>query len=236
VVISEASDAVPTAEKRRMVLDLIKGKIRNKVNVKYDGEQSFYQVKTRAAVAGVRGTEFVVSIDDTEKEFISKIETLEGKVELSDINRTQKTFVAKNEAASFVADKASMAEAATEPAKLKGHFTEVVKLSDNDVLDLNRVTLFEGVPDAKAVAKAKPTVTEEDMPICAQPAAYLNQCSWTCENNPKGEKKCRTDMANVTCVRRICNANGQWSSPTRLPASFKDECKGNEPVVKTCDY
>ncbi len=251
VVINEASDSAPSAEKKRMVLDLIKGKIRNKVNVKYDGEQSFYQVKTRAAVAGVRGTEFVVSVEEGEKDFISKIETLEGKVELSDLSHLQKTFVAKNETASFLADKSTLppegelvaSNSADNLAanRIKGRFSDVTPLSDAQILDLNRVTLFDGpsAPTAEAkseLAKNKRSVEDQDMPICAAPSARLNECAWTCENNPKSEKKCRTDLANVTCVRRICNANGQWSSPTRLPASFHDSCKGTEPVVRSCDY
>ena len=218
---------------------LIKGRIRNKVNVKYDGEQSYYQVKTRAAVAGVRGTEFVASVYDDGKNEVAKIETLEGRVELSDRGHKEKTYVAKNEMATFVAEKSQLDMNADKADFVaKGQLSSISKMSDDQLLDLNRVTAFEApvVEPPKPVAKAKRSVAEQDMPICDSPSAKLNDCGWTCDNNPKGEKKCRSDLTKVNCVRRICNANGQWSSPTRLPASYNDSCKGEEPVVKSCDY
>jgi FecR protein len=236
VVISEASDAIPSADQKRMVLDLIKGRIRNKVNVKYDGEQSYYQVRTRSAVAGVRGTEFVASVYDDDKNEVVKIETFEGRVELSDVAHKDKTYVTKNESASYVVDRHLLA-ANDSGVPVKGELTPVSKMTDEQMLDLNRVTAFD-VPIAEPikVAKTKKVVADQNMPICDSPSAGLNECAWICENNPKGETKCRTDLPHVSCVRRICNANGQWSSPTRLPASYNESCKGEEPVVKSCDY
>jgi ferric-dicitrate binding protein FerR (iron transport regulator) len=50
-------DSDLTAKKRRIAMSLLYGKIRNKVDKRSDGENVF-EVKTRTAVAGVRGTDF----------------------------------------------------------------------------------------------------------------------------------------------------------------------------------
>lgn len=51
----------PGKKKKNVLLNVIYGKVRNKVNQKYDGKDSKFQVKTKSAVAGVRGTDFLVS-------------------------------------------------------------------------------------------------------------------------------------------------------------------------------
>jgi hypothetical protein len=244
VVVLEASDSISSESKKRMVLDLIRGKIRNKVEKKYEGsEQSFYRVRTKAAVAGVRGTDFSVSYDESGENVTSKIETLEGQVELSDRGFEKKVLIARNEAASFVADKKTLFnDRDVAEFVAKGYLTPVYKMSEKQVKDLEHETGFArfiagsdaGSDDQLYALRAK--VKKQDAPICAAPEGALNQCSWSCENNPSGEKRCRTDLPNVSCVRRICNANGLWSQPTRLPASYHDSCISGRPVVKPCDY
>jgi hypothetical protein len=66
-------------EKKNVLLNLLYGKFRAKVNQKYDGEGSRFQVKTPAAVAGVRGTDFIATFDkESEK---TEIVTFNGAVE-----------------------------------------------------------------------------------------------------------------------------------------------------------
>jgi len=63
----------------KALINVLYGKIRSNVKQKYkNDDQSFYRVKTKSAVAGVRGTEFMVSFDDTKSS--SKVVTFEGKV------------------------------------------------------------------------------------------------------------------------------------------------------------
>jgi hypothetical protein len=244
VVITEASDSVDKLEKRRVVLDLIKGKVRNKVNQKYNGEQSYYRVRAGAAVAGVRGTDFTVSLSEDSKDIYSKIETLEGSVELSDASREQKAFVAKGEVASFVAPRAGLIKDKDKAEFVaKGYLTPVTKLSSKEIEDVERETRFAILDEneGKVVASAavKPSANKKSNKesfVCEKPSAKLNQCAWSCENNPAGEKKCRTDLPSVSCVRRICNANGVWSQPTRLPSSYHEACEAEKSIVKPCDY
>lgn len=58
-MVIQAYDYKPEEDKKNVLLNVMYGKVRNKVNQKYDGENKF-QVKTPSAVAGVRGTDFMV--------------------------------------------------------------------------------------------------------------------------------------------------------------------------------
>lgn len=75
----------PEENKKKVLLDVLKGKVRSTVKQKYDGQASTYQVKTKAAVAGVRGTDFVVAFDPK----MGKLElvTFEGRVEVGQLGR-----------------------------------------------------------------------------------------------------------------------------------------------------
>lgn len=67
----------PAAGKKEVLLNVIYGKVRSKVEQKYDGKTSKFQVKTPSAVAGVRGTDFLTGFANG----ATNIVTFEGKVE-----------------------------------------------------------------------------------------------------------------------------------------------------------
>lgn len=67
----------PSEDKKTVMLNVLYGKVRAKVNQKYEGDNKF-QVKTPSAVAGVRGTDFFTSYNRGTNE--TKIVTFEGKV------------------------------------------------------------------------------------------------------------------------------------------------------------
>jgi hypothetical protein len=69
----------PQNNKKNVLLNVLSGKIRSKVNQKYDGQTSHFQVTTPSAVAGVRGTDFITSYDASMRQ--SSILTFNGKVE-----------------------------------------------------------------------------------------------------------------------------------------------------------
>ncbi len=73
--------------------------------------------------------------------------------------------------------------------------------------------------------------------ICAKPGGKLNECSWSCLQNPKHEKNnCLANNPGVSCVRRRCNANGIWGEETTLDAGAALlKCKA-KPFVTGCDY
>ncbi len=235
VRIRDASDSKAQAEKKRMVLDLLKGEIRNEVNQKYDGKKNYYRVYTKSAVAGVRGTIFIVSANrDQSGHFVTLVATLRGRVQLSNLAHTRSDLIAKNEAGAYV----------EEPSG--GVMTSVHALSARDIEKINAQTEFApgagNGSDTMATRGSGSSVNSQDVAwsqssaVCHVPDANYNQCEWTCEHNPAGEKKCRVDLPNVQCVRRICDANGDWVSPARLPASYSNLCHGDRPVVGHCDY
>lgn len=86
--------------------------------------------------------------------------------------------------------------------------------------------------EAAKVAKAQKVIRKTSQ-ICASPLGELNQCAWQCSRNPKSAKDCAVNSGAV-CVRTRCNANGEWSDRTELPAAG-NKC-GLKTVVDVCDY
>ncbi len=78
--ILEKYEYEPDQNKKGALLNVIYGKVRATVTQKYDGEQNKFQVKTKSSVAGVRGTDFMVSFSDVTQ--TAKIVTFEGRVEV----------------------------------------------------------------------------------------------------------------------------------------------------------
>lgn len=68
----------PEKGKKDVLLNVIYGKVRSKVEQKYDGKNSQFQVKTPSAVAGVRGTDFMTSFNNLTG--TSQVVTFEGEV------------------------------------------------------------------------------------------------------------------------------------------------------------
>lgn len=69
----------PAGGKKDVLLNVIYGKVRSKVEQKYDGKTSKFQIKTPGAVAGVRGTDFMMGFNRADRS--SRVVTFEGKVD-----------------------------------------------------------------------------------------------------------------------------------------------------------
>ncbi|MCB0412829.1 MAG: FecR domain-containing protein [Bdellovibrionales bacterium] len=67
----------PDGNKKNVLLNVLYGKVRSKVNQKYDGKSNKFQIKTPSAVAGVRGTDFLVGFANKQTQVV----TFEGKVD-----------------------------------------------------------------------------------------------------------------------------------------------------------
>lgn len=81
----ESYENDPASAKKKVMLNVMYGKMRATVNQKYDGksasgEPQQFQVKTRSAVAGVRGTDFLTSFQPTTNKM--EVVTFEGKVDV----------------------------------------------------------------------------------------------------------------------------------------------------------
>jgi hypothetical protein len=81
----------------RSLIDLVSGSVNAVVSEYYRKPNSSYQVKTKTATAGVRGTEFVVTYDSGEK--ITEVFVVDGRVEVtSQIQNVENTvFLNANE-------------------------------------------------------------------------------------------------------------------------------------------
>ena len=223
-------------EGRKTLIDLQKGQLRTKVNQKLGGANSYFKIRTRSAVAGVRGTDFVVSYEVTQKA-VTKVQTFEGAVELASSDLTKRQKILAGQESSFVVaanttDTDVFSDDEINDFIARGYMTPVYKMSESEIKKLKWETdaANEGFARRSLANKMKEKF------ICSEPKALLNQCHWRCENNPKGEKRCRTDLPYVNCVRKLCNANGQWSDETRLPSTFFDKCHPQEIKVGPCDY
>lgn len=216
------------SEKRKALIDLLKGQIRNQVKQKYNGQTTTYQIRTKTAVAGVRGTDFTAEYRMGEK-VETEIRTLEGKVVLANKDYTDSVDVPAGHGASFiVAANEVFSQDEINDFVARGYMTPVFKMSNADLAKLDERTRVARA--GRGVASVKKVF------VCHEPPAELNSCLWRCENNPKGEKSCRTDLSEVSCVRKRCNANGEWADEMRLPASLKEQCEAQSDKVAPCDY
>jgi hypothetical protein len=239
------------SSKRQIMLNLLKGKVRSKVTGAYNDE-NYFRVKTKAAVAGVRGTEFITSFEPGAEQWVSEVRTISGIVRLEkpelkgtlaalrpgDANPAETMIdVPGGTFAKITVEAPPRGATEDEMIKMiaeKATLSPLYKINDNDMKMLRESVEFLPA-EARADNGSSRSIasTSNDEVICTEPIARYNQCSWTCEGNPKGEKKCRTDMEGVKCVRRLCRANGTWGDAKRLPASESESCK-NVPVVKDC--
>jgi hypothetical protein len=224
----------PGLDQRNTTLNLLYGTIRNTVHQKYDGKDNTYEVHTAVAVAGVRGTDFFTSYHD-DHDGVMKIQTLSGVVELGPVADEKTVSVHANQEGAYTVDAYELKSSSTP----HGYFSAVQPMDSETIRALLKDTY---VAPAESIRKPAETTTEvakmapED-PICSQPLGRMNQCAWACEGNPRGQKSCRLDQPQVKCVRRRCNANGQWNDEARTPASTAQlRCVSPTVQVGECDY
>ena len=183
-------------------------------------------MKTKTAVAGVRGTDFVMSYDRESK--ASEIDTLSGAVEMTAQNASETSgdpiLVSAGEGCS---------------TSVKLDFSEISGVKKLDAKTLRSLDQLTEVNEIGTNASHEKVREEElsarNSSICQAPSADFKECAWFCERNPKNEKKCRTDLKDVSCIRKMCGANGLWISPTRMPSSESTQCHGGaEPIKGPC--
>lgn len=214
---------VEVAANRKALLNLIKGKIRNQVEQKYNGKTSYFKIQTKGAVAGVRGTDFVIAHTES-GQLETRVETLGGKVWLSDDEGNVTREIKRGEGAVYTAEMSGPEDEFIH----RGTVSEVYKIAPDRLAALDRDTRLD---------VARNVASQADAEICTKPSAKFNQCAWKCDGNPAGEKTCRTDLPQVRCVRSRCNANGVWAEEMRQPASAgQASCPAQGAKVKDCDY
>lgn len=203
------------AASRKALLQLIKGKVRSQVEQKYNGKTSSFKMETRGAVAGVRGTDFIIELKETDI-LETRVETLDGRVVLNGIDAKESREIARGEGATFTMPKPLAGDKDLQEFIQKGSLSPIYKIPDSRLKDLE----YESRVDIARAPKRKGGAPETE--ICDRPKGYLNQCSWNTENG--------------SCIRRRCNANGNWAEFTKLPPSSASACAASGITVKDCDY
>jgi len=206
------------------LVNLFYGTVRSVVPKSENGRIKF-KVDTPSAVAEVRSTDFLTTYYESSK--ITKVQTLEGSVELQSHSGATKSMIPAGHYASFVVDTNGGSDSASMKYVDNGFITPLGYINPEQRKRLDE--LFDFTSDRKVA-------TTSAEPICQTPTALFNQCSYQCINNPKSADHCSTEKPNVRCLRKRCNANGVWAEETRLPASHYEKCPARGIVVERCDY
>lgn len=238
-----------TLRYRNIVVELVKGDAR--VRVLPQTDDSNFELQTRTSIIGWQKGESIVSFKLSEAPWRTEVSTLSGSAVLEadgreDSDKARITDVAAGVVTAYVVE--AQAPGAipyeVEAAIHRGFMSPPKRLSGNELANLDRATAWGAkLSDGKSTGQQKSasktpslkSASKAPDAVCRAPAGGFNQCSWTCEGNPKGSKACRTELRGVQCVRRLCRANGQWAEATVLPAGHARECgSGSVPVTGSC--
>lgn len=185
--------------------------------------------------------DYVLSVDPSRA--LAGVKMFEGSMEFSALNGEDSVQVQSGQQVSFqgVLEGGEIAyDILLKGKKIpRGRLTAVTAL---DLKELAKASEAEKLRQKKEklekqrLAKAKALDAKEGA-ICQGPAGRFNECSWTCLNNPKKEKKaCLVAVPGVSCVRHRCNANGEWAEETVLDAEKGGSLCKAQVVVGPCDY
>lgn len=186
--------------------------------------------------------DFVFSYDP--KAALAEVKALKGSMEFSVMNAEDSALVTENQKVQFQGVRENdeiVYDVLLKGKKIpRGKLGLVQPFSEEDRQLYSEARLKkEAVVRHKKEAAAKKALEKprDAKAICASPDGRLNQCAWVCENNPKKEKKsCRLEVAGVQCLRKRCNANGEWAEATEVPKEKAGSLCGVDPLVKECDY
>lgn len=178
------------------------------------------------------------------KAALVEVKVLQGSMEFSAMNAEDSALVTANQKVQFLGVRENdeiVYDVLLKGKKIpRGKLGMVQPFSEADKAQYSEARLKKeaDVRHKKEVAAKKALEKPRDKDaICSAPDARLNQCAWVCENNPKKEKKsCRVDVAGVQCLRKRCNANGEWAEATEVPKEKAGTLCGVQPLVKECDY
>lgn len=153
-------------DKKSVELSVPYGKIRASVEQKYDGDSSRFNVKTPAAVAGVRGTDFLTSYNPTTRQ--SQIVTFSGTVAVGQPGQNGQiinpVFVQPGQSTSAEEGKKPSAPVAIPPEDLK-------KMNTESSADLGKAPSPTAAPSAEAVEEKKDEQKPEDKKELAKDSA-----------------------------------------------------------------
>lgn len=147
---------------KKVLLNVLYGKIRSNVKEKYqDDDKSHYRVKTKSAVAGVRGTEFLTSFNAKTNQ--TRVVTFEGEVA---VGRFQKgKFIAQVRVTKGQFTSNTMGSNPHSPRSVPPQeFAQMQQDTNFDVNLENRDVATDPTDGASNSDDAKPDDTKNDQP------------------------------------------------------------------------
>lgn len=187
--------------------------------------------------------DFVFSFHPAEAS--AEVKVVQGSMEFSAMNGEDTALVAAGQKCRFQGVREAgeiVYDVLLKGKKIpRGKLGQVENFTDEEVkfyseARLKKVEAAEKKKRVEAARKREEKSRAKD-DICTEPNAKLNQCVWLCENNPKKEKKlCRVELPEVHCVRKRCNANGEWAEATEISKEKASVQCAAQSVVKACDY
>lgn len=185
--------------------------------------------------------DYVLSIDPSRA--VAGVRMFEGSMEFSALNGEESAKVQSGQQVSFqgVLEGGEITyDILLKGKKIpRGRLTEVTPLALKELAkagEAEKLRQKKEKLERERLAKAKALSVREGA-ICQHPSGRFNECSWTCLNNPKKEKKaCLVAQAGVSCIRHRCNANGEWAEETVLDAEKGGSTCKAQVVVGPCDY
>ncbi|MBK9322793.1 MAG: hypothetical protein IPM97_07590 [Bdellovibrionaceae bacterium] len=209
-----------------------------------EGPEKTYNVSLRSDVFEFLSPvgDFVFSFDP--KAALAEVKVILGSMSFSAMNAEDVALVGTGQKCSFqgVLDGGQIVyDILLKGKKIpQGKLGLVQPLSSEEKEMYSLAPLKKKIKKTEAKTSIKKAVDEGNgntLAICKSPNGNLNQCSWTCEGNPKKEKKsCLFEKPEVRCVRRRCNANGEWSEASEVSKEKGMGLCRSQPLVRECDY
>lgn len=172
------------------------------------------------------------------------VTVLAGSLDFRGLESEQRSLVARGERQVFIGeitDGAIQYDVLLEGRKVaRGKLTTKQVIPDATLASFNKGFDLDAKKTAKAkaaiaaVKKAKRVKEAGGPGLCKKPRGMFNDCSYTCLNNPKGQKVCAVDRPGVSCVRHRCLANGEWGDEF-VYAPHLSICDKSV-FVRPCDY
>lgn len=184
---------------------------------------------------------FIYSID--QHRAFAGVKVFDGAIDFSPLNGEVSVLVKKGQKIGFqgVLEGGDISyDVLLQGKKIpKGRLTEISPIEEQEfaVIAAEEKKRLTEIFEKEAQEKAAHAKAKREGQICGAPTAKFNECSWICLNNPKKEKKnCLVSQPAVSCVRRRCNANGEWAEETAINAEKGGNTCKAQPVVAPCDY
>jgi hypothetical protein len=204
---------------KKVRIDLGYGKIRADVEQKYtDTENSKFEIRTATAVAGVRGTQYIVQYDKTSQN--TKVITVKGVVYLAGINKInddasigEKVVISKGYKA-----EAQSGQRIEEPIKLStDEFLQEDKQSKSDKRQGSESKESAGESKSSATGTSDNNKSEDEKDSNENESEDRNKSENNTENSKENSKENRNESSSDSKNSSDKNQNSRMENSSKSP-------------------